>query len=732
MLDGDDDAAGVSALGGSNTADDSASEGAVHFVAVVIEDIAGNKLADHRVAIATPDGRRSPHKLTSGGAARVDNIRADGEAVVQLLDAEIRPPVKLPVAPWIGFTVVDEDGQPLEGVDVEITTPDGATLTVRTGPRGAVRIDNLKEDGECEVRVLAADGADSADVDDADEAAGETNEGDGADETGGAEATPGGDESSDDSEVSEEPQKRLFLLEVPDVLCRTSSCVILPEGEAPSSSPDHPAISGVNIFAAAIRLGNERPHFKLLIGAHTDSVDTTEDNHVLSQERGKMALALLMGDRESYKALAHARHRISDIKQMLHWCAMAYPDAFSCNPGVIDDRDNLWGPVHTFENEFNYSKGRFGADATPDLELTGSMGPKNWGALFDVLQFALAEELEVTVEELAPLRAKLQWLDDDRKALGFSEHHPIDEVGRDNYDSQANRRVELLFFDENDILPDVAAAEADPANSEIYLPGIYERERIPVGPGSPPPSEQDEDALIIPFVPDDEEPPEESVGLDHTVAGQTVGSTRPGQPGVRYDSEARLLFIKLQRSPATPIASQLVYFGARFWDGPSQSWLIRDSNGNTVSADEPLDGVATSPFQSRSVQSRGLFGGEDEEDPLGEVFIHQADAFGFPRTFDAADESNGRYNVARNNWWASKSSIIEGLEDARRGDIFIFFGHATPRSEGSATASQRHWWSGRPFEKRLPQDRRSSTASARSFRTMRPFTSKSRQVSIQT
>jgi hypothetical protein len=210
--------------------------------------------------------------------------------------------------------------------------------------------------------------------------------------------------------------------------------------------------------------------------------DTTQDNQVLSNERAQMALAILTGDRESYKKLAHARHRISDVKQMLHWCVVAYPDVFTCDPGPIDDKDNTWNAVHTFEQQYNECKFFFTSDQ-PDLKLTGEMGPMNWGALFDVLQHNIAQELGVKVKEVAALREKIQWLDAGRKALGFSEHHPIDAVGADNYESQSNRRVELLFFKETDILPDVGAAQSDPANSEIYLPGVYARERFPKRPG---------------------------------------------------------------------------------------------------------------------------------------------------------------------------------------------------------------------------------------------------------
>ncbi len=152
--DGEDGVAGLAGAGGSNAAQAAAAENAVHFVAVVVEDIDGNKLASHHVAISTPDGRRSAHTLTEGGAARVDGIRADGQALVQLLDAQIRPPVKRPTAPWVAFTVIDENGQPADGAKVELTLPDGTTLVQVVGAKGAVRFENLKEDGECSVRLL--------------------------------------------------------------------------------------------------------------------------------------------------------------------------------------------------------------------------------------------------------------------------------------------------------------------------------------------------------------------------------------------------------------------------------------------------------------------------------------------------------------------------------------------------------------------------------------------------
>ncbi len=200
--DGDDEdgAAGVAA--GASDADSGANEHKVHFVAVVVEDIDGNLLGGHRVAISTPDGDRTSHVLTDSGAARVDGIRAEGEAEVRLLDAELRPPVKRPQAPWIALSIIDEDGVPFEGATVEITLPDGVLVTQVTGKKGAIRIDNLKQDGEFDARLVLADsesgtdGAGSGDRTDA--GAGDAADGgDSAGSGGGTDGQTNGDSSAE-------------------------------------------------------------------------------------------------------------------------------------------------------------------------------------------------------------------------------------------------------------------------------------------------------------------------------------------------------------------------------------------------------------------------------------------------------------------------------------------------------------------------------------------------------
>jgi hypothetical protein len=88
-------------------------------------------------------------------------------------------------------------------------------------------------------------------------------------------------------------------------------------------------------------------------------------------------------------------------------------------------------------------------------------------------------ELGETKEGVTALREQLVWVDDSRKALGFSEHHPVDKIGRDGFRSQANRRVELLNFDLGEE-PDLELAESDPDVSDLYLPGNYQRNALPL------------------------------------------------------------------------------------------------------------------------------------------------------------------------------------------------------------------------------------------------------------
>ncbi|HEX9618603.1 MAG TPA: OmpA family protein, partial [Polyangiaceae bacterium] len=356
--------------------------------------------------------------------------------------------------------------------------------------------------------------------------------------------------------------KKATLVEMHDALFRTNSCVVLPEGEAPSGS-EHRALTSVGLFATALQFSEEHGPRQLFIAGHADTTGTVDFNQTLSEERAKCVLALLEGDRDAFAALANGRHTVSDYKQIFSWCNAAFPD-FDCDPGKIDDNEftGIEG-VKKFQAGYNGQKAELGAASQADLTVDGAMGPKTWGAVFDVYQFGIREELSEDEAGVAALRESLVFVDDARKALGFSEHHPIDKVGRDDARSQANRRVEVLFFEDGEE-PDLVLAESDPEVSELFLPGEYVFEDV--GPEPPELSSCDDCELLGPaqLEPGEENPDlppslkqedrRKAVGLAQILLNDFIAQLRLGEvhrsgtedaEGLESDLEATPTFIKV-------------------------------------------------------------------------------------------------------------------------------------------------------------------------------------------
>jgi outer membrane protein OmpA-like peptidoglycan-associated protein len=275
---------------------------------------------------------------------------------------------------------------------------------------------------------------------------------------------------------------RVIFVELVDAHFRTNSAVVLPEGETPTDDENAlPALTSVGTFAAALGFNDKHPGKRVLVAGHTDTRADPDFNQKLSEERGKVAVALLVGgdeQRENFKTLCDGRHTVADYKEILAWVSRAFDDlVFDCDPGKIDDNPSSGvGPVKSFQSAYNTNLAAFGPGATP-LAVDGDVGPLTWGAFFDCYELALQRELGVDGPGLKALRDELTFIDDARKSLGFSEYFPIEELGVDNFKSQTNRRVEILFFDAGEE-PDLDHAEDDPETSELYLPGVYVRTPI--------------------------------------------------------------------------------------------------------------------------------------------------------------------------------------------------------------------------------------------------------------
>lgn len=269
--------------------------------------------------------------------------------------------------------------------------------------------------------------------------------------------------------------KEIVLLEMHDSLFRTDSAVVLPEGEDPTASgAGHLSLSTVGLVAGVLRYNEEHPGRKLLVAGHCDTTATVDYNQTLSEERAAVALACIVGDelRASFAKLCHQRNDGVDKTQVFDWVARQF--GWDCAPTRTDAAPS-WTTINKFQHAYNLHKSEIKAGGHPDLAEDGDMGEATWGAVFDCYEYALEQELG---EDPATVRGKLVWLDDARRSLGFSEYFPVDNLGRDNYRSQSNRRVEVLFFEAGEE-PDLDVAATNPEVSEIFLPGYYEREHLP-------------------------------------------------------------------------------------------------------------------------------------------------------------------------------------------------------------------------------------------------------------
>ncbi len=284
--------------------------------------------------------------------------------------------------------------------------------------------------------------------------------------------------------------RTVTFVEMHDVLFRTNSAMVLPEGEDPTVSPSGRALTTVGLVATLLRYNEEHPDHidasgnavrkKLLIAGHTDTKGQDSYNDPLSRERAEVVLCLVMGPdyRGTFGSLCMNRYDGIDLTQVFHWVADAY--GFDCKPSVRDQRPHA-NTVKRFKNAYNAAFDSMFADvdgATKFPEpVTAAEDVALFAAIFDCYEVGLRDELGEDKDGVQALRDLLVWADPEHMTMGFGERFPIDNLGRNEYRSQANRRVEILMFDEGEV-PDFAAMEVELDSAELYLPGAYVRRPV--------------------------------------------------------------------------------------------------------------------------------------------------------------------------------------------------------------------------------------------------------------
>jgi hypothetical protein len=232
--------------------------------------------------------------------------------------------------------------------------------------------------------------------------------------------------------VLERPRARILQLE--DVCFGTDRCVLLP---ALPGATDHDIEEsrgqrdGLAVVAATLAFAQLHPTRFLLVAGHTDSVGAKSYNLDLSERRAHNVRLYLEGDRASWAAHADAQASKSDRDHVRAWAKQVLE---------IEDVEQAWASI------------------------------------YDLYDQHLASILRVPTEDLAKLREDLTFT--DPASIGCGEEFPVEAFGVDGHACADNRRVDVLFFDRDELPGDLGG---DPPGAAVYGPNRYKPEYIPVG-----------------------------------------------------------------------------------------------------------------------------------------------------------------------------------------------------------------------------------------------------------
>jgi outer membrane protein OmpA-like peptidoglycan-associated protein len=274
----------------------------------------------------------------------------------------------------------------------------------------------------------------------------------------------------------------IHLIEIEDRHFRTNSAVVLPETEDPSSNTtaDSRKTSAVGIVTTCLRFASEHPSYRILVAGHTDTKGNFDYNERLSQMRAETVTALLTGDKKRFAEICVDRRYMTnnDYNQILAWVADTFH--WKCHPGEINGAGNAY-VVNDFRKEYN-AKGPGKTWATKITEWGDPSNKETWEAYFNCYEDYMVEALGTDRKGLEKIRSNLNFAF-DRNWVGCNEYHPRTAKNIDEFPSETNRRVEIMYFDPEDTLPTLGcvpdASGCTKQACELYNDKEYDRIILP-------------------------------------------------------------------------------------------------------------------------------------------------------------------------------------------------------------------------------------------------------------
>ena len=245
--------------------------------------------------------------------------------------------------------------------------------------------------------------------------------------------------------------------------------------EPEAGPPEQDRVAGLGILAVTYRFLALNPAYQLLIAGHTDTSGEVDYNFYLSDLRARNVMHLLLGKRADWVDICQERSKVEDRQRILKHINRTL--GWDVDPGEIDNQDG-----EQTQSALTRFQQRYNQEFSQSIAVDGLIGAQTWGAVFDVYMKELASMLGTTADELAQHRSQVRFLRDDNRYIACGEKLPIDAPERDNYRSQENRRVEMLFF-RPPYLPDLSCHKGtnpycmkscDRGECGVYVPGVWD------------------------------------------------------------------------------------------------------------------------------------------------------------------------------------------------------------------------------------------------------------------
>lgn len=269
------------------------------------------------------------------------------------------------------------------------------------------------------------------------------------------------------------------LLQALDIHFGNERVIFLPGRDEPQAAgaaasdddnPASPPVAGIDVAAAAFQFARYNPKRMLVVG-HADKVGSDSVNMTVSRDRAENVLLYLTAGAPVWADHCQGHYAVDDVQNILTWVAQAL--GWPVTPGKVDNQmgKNTRGALEAFRREYNRD---FGAS----IEVEGPVCVDDWVAFYEVFDEVIGERLgqqpgssEAAAEEVPDGEERRQAITVlGEGLLACGEQWPRADCNVVDYPDGGDRRVDILFLDEDELGAEALLSE-DPPGDSLYGQG---------------------------------------------------------------------------------------------------------------------------------------------------------------------------------------------------------------------------------------------------------------------